>query len=154
MIILNLTRFVLILIILTLLIINVPISNFFKDPINQFGIAIIILFILITIDESIGFLIGLIFLIIYYRYYNSLLNNNNNIKNNTKTIEKYSNNNYLDYISPELLFAAQNNIVDTNNYNSEIKGFKAPKKVYGIQGLDMDKNNYMGYDKYDNYSNL
>jgi membrane-anchored glycerophosphoryl diester phosphodiesterase (GDPDase) len=147
MIILNLIRFLLILIIITLLIINIPISNFFKDPMNQFGIAVIILFILIVIDEYIGFLIGLIFLIIYYRYYDSLLNNKtikiNSKENNENNIEKYTNKKSLDYISPELLFAAQNNIVDINNYNSEIKGFKTPKKVYGIQGLDTDKNNYI-----------
>jgi len=43
---------------------------------NQLFIAIIVIFIILTVDEIIGFLTGLIFLIIYFKYYQKKINSN------------------------------------------------------------------------------
>ena len=63
----------------------------------------------------------------------------------------------LNYISDEHLLAAQNNIFDSKNYSSEVKGMEKGynnEKVYGAQGLDSDKVNVRGYDDEDRFSNF
>lgn len=159
--ILNIIRLLLLVLLILTLIFDFNIPIFLKNPNNQLGIALIVLFILLIIDVSIGFLLGLIFLILYYKMYDKLLtiNNKEKGKEKFKNINNDSNNSnickiIIPYISAELLKSAQNNIFSDENYKSEIKGFTSEKKIYGAQGLDIDKNNYAGYDKNINYSSL
>ena len=153
-------RIILIIILLLILFLKYNISYFFKDSTNQLILAIIVIFTIIVIDPTSGFILGLIFLTIYYKYYNTFLNTK--IK---KEEEKFNNINTeevkkdclkkIPYISPELLEAAQNNIIDSENNKTEIIGFTSEKKIYGIQGFDNEKNNYKGYDKcFINYATL
>lgn len=85
--IINFIRALLVLILLFVIIVDFDLPVIINTPINQLFIAIIIIFIIITVDEVIGFITGLIFLIIYFKYYQrklhlssspNTLNNNNN----------------------------------------------------------------------------
>jgi hypothetical protein len=63
----------------------------------------------------------------------------------------------MDYISEAHLLAAQNNIFDIQNYQSEFKGLEKGfnnEKVYGVQGLNSDKVNHKGYSKTENIYTL
>jgi Ca2+/Na+ antiporter len=147
--IINIIRVLLLIILIVIIILDVKISRMFKYPNMQLLIALIILTIIIFVEESIGFLLGVIFLIIYFKYYRSIISNDNNHK---EIIHNSKKSNIFPYISPELLDAAQNNVIDNNNYNEEILR-KDIKNLYGIQGLDTQKNNFKGYDKSDHFSN-
>jgi Ca2+/Na+ antiporter len=136
--IINIIRLILAIVLIAIIIFDVKVSKFFNNPYIQLLIALVILFVLIFIEESIGFLLGLIFLIIYFKYYRSLLNNKTVKYDNFNNIKDDKNNkNSFPYISPELLESAQNNIVDIKNYK---EGFNSSE----IQG----------FDKKDNYNNL
>lgn len=61
----------------------------------------------------------------------------------------------LNYISDEHLLAAQNNIFDSENFATEVKGIEKGfnnEAVYGAQGLDSDKVNVHGYDNNDTFT--
>jgi hypothetical protein len=61
----------------------------------------------------------------------------------------------LNYISDEHLLAAQNNIFDSQNFATEVKGIEKGfnnEAVYGAQGLDSDKVNVHGYDNNDTFT--
>jgi hypothetical protein len=76
-------RALLILLLLFVIIVDFDLPIIINTPINQLFIAIIIIFIIITVDEVIGFITGLIFLIIYFKYYQRKLysSNSSNSKN-------------------------------------------------------------------------
>ena len=59
-------RALLILILLFVIIVDFDLPVIINTPINQLFIAIVVIFIIITVDEVIGFITGLIFLIIYW----------------------------------------------------------------------------------------
>ena len=150
---------------------DIDIPVVLHTPVNQLIIGILILGIIIGIDEILGFLIGLLFLIIYFKYYQKLIHNktsNSNYmkeplleKNNekfddvkpvkndkTEMIEnhyiKFSNDCIeMPYISNQLLENAQTNIYDINNYNNEIR---TDNNTYGVQGLNSDAIHYPGFD--------
>lgn len=67
--ILNFIRAVLILLLLFVIIVDFDLPIIINTKTNQLFIAILILLIILLVDEIIGFLIGLIFLIIYFKYY-------------------------------------------------------------------------------------
>ena len=55
----------------------------------------------------------------------------------------------IPFITEEHLLAAQNNIIDAENYNKEIVGIEKgifSEKVYGTQGLDNNSVHMRGYD--------
>lgn len=154
---------------------NMP---FIKDSNNQLIIAIFILMIFFIVDYTIGFIVALIFLIFYYKYYSLLVQEkysavviedyddnkeDGDVKNKNKEDIKNKNkgdiknnldccNNIkielLDYISPELLIKAQNNIFDNNNLKKEIDNYDKTKS-FDIQGLF--NNDVKGFDFNDNY---
>jgi hypothetical protein len=78
----DIIRGLLVLILIFVILVDFELPIIISTPINQLFIAIIILFLILTIDEIIGFLTGLIFLIIYFKYYQRKLN-----ESKTKTIE-------------------------------------------------------------------
>lgn len=217
--IINLIRAFLILILLFVIIVDFDLPIIIHTPINQLFIAIIVIFIIITVDEVIGFITGLIFLIIYFKYYQrklhhsssssnksllqsfipgsftspfnstpSVINTNDDNINNLNNINTNDNNSFFNfftgdvkpksysnkpeilehyiqevknnnencilmpYVSNELLKAAQDNIYNEENYNTEIK---QDNNTYGIQGLNSDNIHYVAFDnKYDNYTSL
>jgi len=70
----NFIRALLFLILIFVILVDFDLPIIISTPINQLFIAIIILFLILTLDEIIGFLTGLIFLIIYFKYYQRKLN--------------------------------------------------------------------------------
>ena len=81
--ILNLFRVLLLITLLIVIVIDVNIPLILNTPTNQLIIGIIIIFTIIVVDEIIGFLLGVIFLVIYFKYYQKLIDNknqNNDIK--------------------------------------------------------------------------
>jgi len=162
--IINFLRIISLLFLIFITLIDIPINKRLKDPQWQFIIAFIIILILLLVDTGIGFILALAFLIIYFKIYNKYFLSNllNGISTSTNSANDSNNSNSkdcninnlikLNYISPEHLLSAQNNIVDIKNYNTEVKGFEKGynnENVYGAQGTDIDKNNFKGYEKTD-----
>lgn len=142
--------------------INVPLI--LHTQVNQLIIGIVIITILLVVDEILGFLLGLTYLVIYFKFYQRKINNstnptyinlkepliadtttNNDIKpatnNKTQEIKEHYTKDVngcieMSYISNELLDKAQNNIYDPNNYNNynEIQGLMANNSI--IQAFD------------------
>jgi len=134
-----------------------PFYNKLKDPSTQLFLAVIIL-ACIYYDTTFGFIMGLVLLLIYYEIYKKIIISHENTvtENMTETSAGLPPNKAhlkqpmkLDYISEAHLLAAQNNIFDMENMNTEITavGFANDADVvYGAQGLGV------GYDKDDKYS--
>lgn len=142
--------------------INVPLI--LHTQVNQLIIGIIIISILLLVDEILGFLLGLTYLVIYFKFYQKKINNSTNpsyinlkepLISDTTTdndVKPISNNKTqivqehymrdingcieMPYISNELLEKAQNNVYDPNNYNNytEIQGLMANNNT--IQAFD------------------
>ncbi len=208
----NFIRVLLILILIFVVLVDFDLPIIINTPINQLFIAIIVLFLILTVDEIIGFLTGLIFLIIYFKYYQKKMNqtsktsqtsqpsllgvapsstshftsspslysttsspNENSslssilnfftgdtkpkpYSNQPEIPEHYIQDNKNDnctlipYVSTELLKAAQNNIYNEENYNTEIK---QDGNFYGIQGLNSDNIHYSAFDNsFNTYTTL
>lgn len=147
----DILRFLAIVIFLLIIIIDkYPYDNLIKNASIQFIIAILCITVLLLIDNITGFILILAVLVLYFKLFNKILINNN--KPYT-LYENDSNNNIyesiyekVDYITDKNLIDAQNNIVDFENYNSEIKIIESKeKRLYSTQGLDVD--NVKGYNK-------
>jgi len=134
------------------IIIDIDVPLILHTQVNQLIIGIIIITILLVVDEILGFLLGLTYLVIYFKFYQKKINNSINpsyinlkepliaetiidkdvkpISNNkTQIVQEHYMKEIngcieMPYISNELLEKAQNNIYDTNNYNNytEIQG--------------------------------
>ena len=150
-------RIISLLFLIIITIIDIPTYKGLKDPQYQFIIAFIIIFLLLVVDTGVGFILALSILIIYFKIYNKYFIDNilTNNKSENKNSGNLNNSNYsnsiskLNYVSPEHLLSVQNNIVDIDNYNTEIKGFKKGynnENVYGAQGIDIDNNDFKGYE--------
>ena len=196
----------LIIILIFVILVDFDLPIIISTPINQLFIAIVILFLILTVDEIIGFLTGLIFLVIYFKYYQrklhkpiktgeqqkeaplgmsfdtishfistpapytssppkeqstmaSLFNffsgdtkpkdysNQPEIPDHYVQENKNDNSKLVPYISNDLLKAAQNNIYDEKNYNTEIK---QDPTSYGIQGLNSDNTHFEAFDNSNN----
>ena len=109
-------RALLILILLFVIIVDFDLPVVINTPINQLFIAIIIIFIIITVDEVIGFITGLIFLIIYFKYYQRKLYSSNSNSNNSLNTSN-SNNSFMPgtFSSP---FNSTPSVIDVSNSNS------------------------------------
>ena len=138
-----------------------PVYNKMKDVTTQLLLAVVVISC-IYFDTTFGFILGLVLMLIYYEIYKKIKVAVDDIEiakvigpyneSSTSTIPEASNASCsiikLDYISKEHLLAVQNNIFDTNNYTSEVKGVDKGfnnEDVYGAQGLDIDHLNYIGY---------
>lgn len=144
-----LIRIVLLILLIFSIVVDINIPLVLHTQVNQLLIAIFIIIILVMVDEIIGFLLGLIFLIVYFKHYQKKIKDYQPIQINLKepliskeeketlpttykrmedVKEHYINDNNecveMSYISNELLEKAQNNIYDINNYknNNEIQG--------------------------------
>ena len=105
--ILNFIRALLILLLIFVIIVDFDLPIIINTKTNQLFIAILILLIILLVDEIIGFLIGLIFLIIYFKYYQKKImpikqenhtnspityeQNNNNTNTNTDPLTSFFN---------------------------------------------------------------
>lgn len=144
------------LLIILIILDDIHYSNKFKDPQIQL-ILTLILIIIIFIDIPLGIISLIILSLIYFKIYSKKIKLYNNQKeylsNNDNKIIETNDVMKIDYISEAHLLSAQNNIVDINNYNTEIKGMTCGlnnEKVYGVQGLNADNVNIDSYDKNNN----
>jgi Ca2+/Na+ antiporter len=110
-------------------------TKYAVDKDIQLIIAIIIMFIFITIDEVAGFLLACVAFVIYYKNY---------------IIDKKSVhwNKYNTYISPSHLDNIQSNVFDQYNFKKETIGFndgfvETNGETYGIQGMNNTMPGYM-----------
>jgi hypothetical protein len=168
MIINSLRIFTIILLFAIILLPDVNYSKFFKNSTVQLYLAFIVLIILVLFDNIIGFFLGICLLMLYFKLYSKELKNTsssidkklhecpceNKEKigdfntyipktdhiNNEIIMEK---NVLIPFVSEEHLIAAQNNIIDVNNYNMEVLGIQ---KGYGSQGLNNEHLHLLGYD--------
>jgi hypothetical protein len=207
----DIIRGLLVVILIFVILVDFDLPIIISTPINQLFIAIVILFLILTVDEIIGFLTGLIFLIIYFKYYQRKLNQSQTKSGEQKketfsspfgvsfnSISKFTSSSPAPYIttspnenspmaslfkffsgdtkpkdysnqpeipdhyfqenkndnctltphiSNELLKAAQTNIYDEKNYNTEIK---QDNNSYGIQGLNSDNTHFEAFDNSNN----
>jgi hypothetical protein len=126
-----------------------------KDSGTQLFLALVVLGI-IFYDVTLGFIMGLVLMLIYYEIYKKIILQHEKEQQNTsierqaiKSGSKIGSNGgscngptKIDFISEAHLLAAQNNIWDVNNFDTEIKSVDGS----GAQGLDI------GYDSADIYS--
>jgi hypothetical protein len=73
--ILYLIRLLLLLLLIFVIIVDFNLPIIIHTSTNQLIIGIIVIFLILVVDEIIGFLVGLIFLIIYFKYYQKKINN-------------------------------------------------------------------------------
>jgi len=166
-------RIILLLLLITIIIYDFEIPVVLNTQTNQMIIGIIVIFTIIVIDEIIGFLIGIIFLVIYFKHYQKIFNTQSEIKKPllndyndnfvgdvkppTNTRIPVIENEYIKmdnvngcyempYISNELLEKAQTNIYDISNYNNEIR---INDNTYGVQGLNSDGIHFPAFDNSD-----
>jgi hypothetical protein len=72
--IINFLRALLILVAIFVIIIDVDLPIIINTPTNQLFIGILIIITMLVVDEIIGFLLGLIFLILYFKFYQKKIN--------------------------------------------------------------------------------
>jgi hypothetical protein len=111
-------RALLILLLLFVIIVDFDLPIIINTPINQLFIAIIVIFIIITVDEVIGFITGLIFLIIYFKYYQRKLYSSNSSNPSNSSNSSNSKNSFIPgtFTSP---FNSTPSIVDNNENGNE-----------------------------------
>ena len=132
-----------------------------KDPSTQLFLAILVLACMYY-DTTFGFIMGLVLLLIYYEIYKKIIISHERYVSENMTdnvspsmnVQTVKNNKQLavpsklDYISEAHLLAAQNNIFDMANMNTEITAFGFANDAdvaFGAQGLGT------GYDHEDRY---
>jgi len=168
-------RLMLLLLLITIIIYDVEIPLILNTKTNQMIIAIFVIFTIILVDEIIGFLIGIIFLVIYFKHYQKIFNNNNNTQTDIKKplLNEYKDS-FVGDVKPEtnsripviendyVKFNEVNGCVEmpyisnellekaqTNiyDYNNYYNEIKIAPDAYGIQGLNADMVHYSGFDK-------
>jgi len=72
--IINFLRALLILILIYIIIVDVELPIIINTPTNQLFIGILIIITMLVVDEIIGFVLGLIFLILYFKFYQKKIN--------------------------------------------------------------------------------
>lgn len=152
--------------ILILIVDDFPFYKKMKESYVQLILAIFVVSVMIY-DYILGFILTMILMLIYYEVYKKIDNKiNKNKPNNNVNSKKYMLNPLekieedfevnnkrevkscvveYNYITPEHLHDAQNNIVDENGYNNDLN-IKNPVDC-GIQGLELGKDydNITGY---------
>jgi hypothetical protein len=131
-----------------------PFYTKMKDPSTQLFLALVVLG-MIFYDVTFGFIMGLVLMLIYYEIYKKIilqhekeLAENAQQKATVKQPDAYATSavcapSKIDFISEAHLLAAQNNIWDVNNFNTEVQSVNGGLSAQGLQ---------MGYDSSDVYS--
>jgi hypothetical protein len=123
------------------LFIDVQYIQFIINPDIQLLLGTIVVAVIIFFDSISGLLLGLSLLVTYLRVYAKKYNINLSEIITNKTRKDYPNAPLVSasyYITPKNLADAQNNIVNKENYNEEVVGFRGAynEPVYGAQGID------------------
>jgi len=146
---------------------DIQYKKLFKDPLMQLYLAIICITIIMLIDNITGFILTIGLLLIYFRIYTNEIKNktddNKNIAKFTNEVDKCSMDhpsiksivesatdcNKVPYITEENLLAAQTNIYNIDNYDTEVGQLSNEIKagsLYNSQGLNNNNNHLRGYD--------
>jgi hypothetical protein len=135
-----------VIVLLYALLIDVKHTQFIINPDIQLLLGTIVIAIIVFFDAVNGLILGLSLLIIYLRVYFKKYNINiSEILTGKRNLSNYPNTSLVSaYVTPENLENAQTNVISSETYNSEIKGFTGVynEKVYGAQGID---NSMPGY---------
>lgn len=163
-----------------------PFYNKLRDPMTQLFLGTFVIGTLYY-DTVLGFILALVLMLVYYEIYKKVKVKKNIVntiehytKSNNSDVNVVDNKTEnaiaprvipgalpvdvkkecdfkLNYISDEHLLAAQNNIFDTHNFTTEVKGIEKgynEEKVYGAQGLDSENVNVLGYDHADRFTTI
>ena len=124
-------RIIALIILIVLSLIDFKFVSFLVKKEWLYILSTLIIIIMLFIDAITGFILTLGLITIILKMYNLQLPWGYNNKNDEKM---------LDYITPEHLRSAQNNIIiDEENYKKEWKGIQGVygEDVYGAQGLEI-----------------
>jgi len=148
---------------------DIQYKKLFKDPLMQLYLAIICITIIMLIDNITGFILTIGLLLIYFRIYTKEIKNKTEETKNI-SIAKFTNEvdkctmdhpsiksivetatdcNKVPYITEENLLAAQTNIYNIDNYDTEVGELSNEIKagpLYNSQGLDNNNHHLRGYD--------
>ncbi|WP_396189968.1 hypothetical protein [Flavobacterium sp.] len=126
-----------------------PFYEKIKTSETQLFLAILVL-VSVYFDPIFGLILGVTLLIIYYEIYKKIIiqqqleNDEEKIKE--EQIHRCDRPLEMEYITEAHLLAAQNNIFDVKNYNSEIKWME---NSMGVQGIgNIGQNAYDADEKY------
>lgn len=114
-------------------------------PEVQLLLGTVVVLYLVLKDAIAGLIAGLALLIVYFRVYadmmgvsfQEVIGLNSPSLQSLWSMTPFSSKE-VPYITPENLLSAQNNVVDTSNYEAEMKGVRGVygEDVYGAQGMD------------------
>jgi hypothetical protein len=119
--------------------------GFMVRPEIQLLLGTVVVLYLVLKDAIAGLIAGLALLIVYFRVYadmmgvsfQEVIGLNSPSLQSLWSMTPFSSKE-VPYITPENLLSAQNNVVDTSNYEAEMKGVRGVygEDVYGAQGMD------------------
>jgi hypothetical protein len=127
---------------------------FMVNPEVQVVLGILVIAIILFHNAASGLILGIAVLIMYLRVHSKQYGVDINLSSMFRPLtEKLSSAKYpmgslvKNYITPQNLIDAQNNIYDKTNFTTEMKGIKGVygEPVYGAQGTDKTM---PGYDSY------
>lgn len=118
-------------------VVALPYVSFIIRPEVQMILGTAITLYIILVDPIGGLLFGLALLVLYLRVYGNKFGLTWNQVLGFDRSEKQTGK-YMNYITPEHLESAQNNIFSPVDYQGEMKGIKGVygEEVYGAQGID------------------
>jgi Mg2+/Co2+ transporter CorB len=130
-----LDRVIALLVVIVAAVVPFDVLAFIKSEVVQFVLACIVVLWMIFMDVYAGLLLGVALLIAYFRMNSQhILSWSWNWGRNKGPMATL----VQDYITPENLHDAQNNVVSISDYSTEMKGIDGVygEPVYGAQGMD------------------
>lgn len=133
-----LERIVALIVVIAASVLPEPTFAFLQNRVAQFIAGVFAITVMIIYDVYAGFLLGLALLIVYFRLTTQDILSWGSLWGDSKRTGGPMMNLVQEYITPEHLHSAQNNVFDINDFNVEIKGIDGVygEPVYGAQGLD------------------
>ena len=125
--------------------------NFVVRPEVQLLLGTLIVLYLVLKDAVAGFIAGAALLIVYFRVYAQQMGVSIqqvlgiNLSSMGQLWNPVLGSKQMPYITPEHLRSAQDNVVDSSNFDAEMKGIRGVygEDVYGAQGMDKNMPGYM-----------
>lgn len=142
-------RILLLVVLLFVIILDYDVPVIINTTVNQLFISLIVIFIILAVDEIVGFLTGLIFLTMYFKFYQKKINSQN--KNNRETFVNDDSssplNKLFDYIFNPSIPSTSNsnsysNLSNSNSPNSNIIPTVSNETLNSAQSNIYDENEY------------
>lgn len=114
-------RILLLVVLLFAIVLDYEVPIIINTSVNQLFIALIVIFIILAVDEIVGFLTGLIFLTIYFKFYQKKINNENKDNKEKFTNDENSSplNKLFDYIFNPSVPLSNSNYQSNSHSNSD-----------------------------------